>query len=96
MPINNFPVALILFFMTSIPGVAVAQSELPPPVVTPQDVPYPGVIRLVVDATDIDRHIFFVHETIPVRGGESLTLMYPSGCPRITRPADASISWLDS
>lgn len=81
MPINNFPVALILFFMTSIPGVAVAQSELPPPVVTPQDVPYPGVIRLVVDATDIDRHIFFVHETIPVRGGESLTLMYPQWLP---------------
>ncbi len=53
----------------------------PVPIPAPQDVPYPGVIRLEVDATDIDRHIFRVRETIPVRGGESLTLMYPEWLP---------------
>ncbi len=53
----------------------------PAPIPAPQDVPYPGVIRLEVDATDIDRHIFRVRETIPVRGGETLTLMYPQWLP---------------
>ncbi len=53
----------------------------PAPIPTPQDVPYPGVIRLEVDATDIDRHIFQVRESIPVRGGETLTLMYPEWLP---------------
>jgi len=53
----------------------------PAPIAAPQDVPYPGVIRLEVDATDIDRHIFQVRETVPVRGGETLTLMYPEWLP---------------
>jgi len=53
----------------------------PAPITTPQDIPYPGVIQLDVDATDIDRHIFQVRETIPVRGGESLTLLYPEWLP---------------
>jgi len=56
-------------------------SPFPAPIVAPQDIPYPGVIRLEVDATDIDRHIFQVRETIPVRGGESLTLLYPEWWP---------------
>jgi predicted metalloprotease with PDZ domain len=54
---------------------------LPTPVPTPEDIPYPGVIRLDVDATDIERHIFQVRETIPVSGGESLTLLYPEWLP---------------
>jgi len=53
----------------------------PAPIATPQDIPYPGVIRLDVDATDIDRHIFQVRETVPVRGGETLTLLYPEWLP---------------
>ena len=32
----------------------------------PQDTPYPGLLKVQVDATDTDRHIFRVHETIPV------------------------------
>ena len=46
----------------------------------PQDTPYPGVIALKVDATDIGRHIFNVHESIPVRPG-ALTLLYPQWLP---------------
>jgi predicted metalloprotease with PDZ domain len=34
-----------------------------------------------VDATDIERHIFSVRETIPVRGGEPLVLFYPEWLP---------------
>ncbi len=58
---------------------------MPAPIAAPKDIPYPGTIRLAVDATDVMHHIFSVHETIPVRanssGGESLTLLYPEWLP---------------
>ena len=47
----------------------------------PKDTPYTGTIRLNVDATDIDRHIFKVRETLPVRGGDQLVLLYPQWLP---------------
>ena len=40
----------------------------PPAVAHPADVPYPGTIRLQVDAADLDRRVFTMRETIPVRG----------------------------
>ncbi len=50
-------------------------------VATPQDVPYaPGTIRIDVDATNVDQHIFRVRETIPVQAG-ALTLLYPQWLP---------------
>ena len=58
-------------------GGAFAQSAGPQPlpmpaqIAAPKDTPYLGAIRLTVDATDIERHIFNVRETIPVRAGES-------------------------
>jgi predicted metalloprotease with PDZ domain len=54
---------------------------MPAPIPEPRDVPYPGAIRLSVDATDIERHIFRVHETIPVRPGEPFVLLYPQWLP---------------
>jgi predicted metalloprotease with PDZ domain len=68
-------------------GVAFAQSAapqplpMPPQIPVPKDVPYPGTIRLSVDATDLERHIFAIHEIVPVRGGESLVLQYPQWLP---------------
>ncbi len=56
-------------------------TPLPPPVVTPEDKPYPGEIGLAVDATDTDRHIFRVHETLPVAGAGPLTLLFPKWIP---------------
>ncbi len=54
---------------------------LPPPIVAPRDVPYPaGALKLLVDATDLERRLFSVHETIPARQGE-LTLLYPEWIP---------------
>jgi predicted metalloprotease with PDZ domain len=53
----------------------------PPQIVAPKDIPYSGAIRLFVDATDIQRHIFSVRETVPVRSGESLVLLYPQWLP---------------
>ena len=69
-------------------GVAVAQTplSLPPEIAAPRDAPYPGTIRLAVDATDVTRHIFRVKETIPVRTG-SLTLLYPKWLPGTHSPA---------
>ncbi|MET0331941.1 MAG: M61 family peptidase [Dyella sp.] len=46
----------------------------------PQDVPYPGALKIHVDATNIDQRIFQVHETIPVQAGP-LTLLYPKWIP---------------
>jgi len=42
----------------------------------PQDKPYPGTIRLAVDATDTQRGIFRVHETIPVQAGPLVLLFW--------------------
>src|SRR5262249_18693022 len=50
-------------------------------IAAPRDIPYPGAIRIAVDATDIERRIFVVSETVPVRGGEKLTLLYPEWLP---------------
>jgi predicted metalloprotease with PDZ domain len=41
---------------------------------------YPGEIALAVDATDLDRHIFRVQETIPVSPG-AFRLLYPQWLP---------------
>ncbi|HVY90969.1 MAG TPA: hypothetical protein VG942_19025, partial [Hyphomonadaceae bacterium] len=46
-----------------------------------QDKPYPGAIELEVDATDVGRAIFRVHEKVPVAGAGPLTLLYPSWLP---------------
>jgi predicted metalloprotease with PDZ domain len=54
---------------------------MPPPIEAPKDVPYPGAIRLIVDATDLARHLFTVRETIPVRGGAPIVLLYPQWLP---------------
>jgi predicted metalloprotease with PDZ domain len=68
-------------------GSALAQSAgpqplpMPPQIVAPRDTPYPGTIRLSVDATDIERHILGVHEAIPVRAGEPIVLLYPRWLP---------------
>ncbi len=53
---------------------------LPPPIVAPADTAYPGTIGLQVDLTDTNRHIFSVHETVPVAAG-ALTLLYPKWIP---------------
>ncbi|KQW80719.1 M61 family metallopeptidase [Brevundimonas sp. Root1279] len=51
------------------------------PIPAPQDVAYPGVITLDVDATDIDRRIVSVKQTIPVAGPGPLILLYPQWIP---------------
>jgi predicted metalloprotease with PDZ domain len=54
---------------------------MPAQIAVPKDIPYLGAIHLSVDATDIERHIFRIQETIPVRAGESMVLLYPQWTP---------------
>jgi len=61
---------------TSMPQPAPLADTIPPA----KDEPYPGTIKLAVDATDIDHGIFRVSETIPVQPGH-LVLLYPKWLP---------------
>ncbi|HXE30991.1 MAG TPA: hypothetical protein VN515_04230 [Terriglobales bacterium] len=54
--------------------------SLPPPIVAPADTPYPGVIHLLADVTDVAHRVVNVQETIPVAPG-ALTLLYPQWLP---------------
>ena len=73
-------------FLGSAPTAAQVGLAVPQPVPMPdavpaaRDVPYPGTIRLDVDASDTGRGIYRVVETIPVRPGP-LTLLYPQWLP---------------
>jgi predicted metalloprotease with PDZ domain len=68
-------------------GGAFAQDRVPvqapptPPIEAAQDIPYPGVLKLSVDATDLDRKIFQVRETIPVAKAGPMTILYPQWVP---------------
>ncbi len=58
---------------------------MPPPIVAPADIPYPGTITLLVNLTNTADRVVTVHETIPVRTGE-LTLLYPQWIPGAHSP----------
>jgi predicted metalloprotease with PDZ domain len=84
---NVFVVAGLSVGLLLFGGAAYAQqmlpqsTALPPAIAAPQDIPYLGTITLEVDATDIARRIFSMRETIPVKGGERVTLLYPEWLP---------------
>jgi predicted metalloprotease with PDZ domain len=52
-----------------------------PRIEAPRDSPYPYVIRLSVDATDLPHSIFAVRERIPLVGPGPVTLLYPQWLP---------------
>src|SRR5437764_6182963 len=47
----------------------------------PRDLPYPGTIQLTVDASDVTRAIFRVHEHVPVPAPGDFVLLYPKWLP---------------
>jgi predicted metalloprotease with PDZ domain len=53
----------------------------------PQDKPYPGTLKIHVDATNVAQRIFNVHETIPVQAGSSIYLLYPAWIPGDHEPS---------
>ena len=54
---------------------------LPRAIEKPRDTPYPGMIHLHIDATDVLRRIYQVHETIPVTKPGPFTLLFPEWTP---------------
>lgn len=56
-------------------------APLPPAIADPVDTPYPGVIELRVDGTDLIHKIYRVSEVIPVAGTGPMTLLYPKWLP---------------
>ncbi|HEY6816452.1 MAG TPA: peptidase M61 [Croceibacterium sp.] len=55
---------------------------LPAPVPAPRDVPFPGTIDLRIDASDTQRGVFRVVETVPVPAGQTeLILQLPEWLP---------------
>ncbi|WP_294273913.1 peptidase M61 [uncultured Sphingomonas sp.] len=50
------------------------------------DTPYPGTIKLVVDATDTERGIFRIKETIPVAKAGPMALLFPKWLPGAHSP----------
>ncbi len=80
--------ALAAFALSSsLISAAYAQNSAPQPVPIvsvipePQDRPLTTAMTLQVDATDIDRAIFQVRQTIPVEQGKPLILLYPQWLP---------------
>jgi len=59
----------------------------PPPIEGSRDIPYPGRLRLAVDATDVERGIFRVRQAIPVAGPGPMTLLYPKWLPGYHSPS---------
>lgn len=64
----------------------VAPADTIPPA---RDIPFPGTIRLRVDATDIQRRIFRVRQTIPVPQPGDFVLLYPEWLPGAHSPRGA-------
>ena len=56
-------------------------TPLPAPIPAPRDIPYPGVIKLEVDATDTVRRIVRVKQVIPIAEPGRVTLLYPAWLP---------------
>jgi predicted metalloprotease with PDZ domain len=74
-----------LLLATTAPAFAANSAPQPVPIVDPipaaQDLPYPGTMMLAVDATDLDRAIFRVRQTIPVVAPGPLALLFPKWLP---------------
>lgn len=75
--------SVVALFSSSVAAQSVGPQALPLPAAidAPQDTPFPGVIRIEVDATDLERHLFRVRQSIPVQGGADLVLLYPEWLP---------------
>lgn len=57
-------------------------AQLPfPPIPATRDVAFPAAMTLAVDATDVDRRIFRVRQTIPVAAPGQMVLLFPEWLP---------------
>jgi len=94
--IRTFVAATLLAATAAVPitGIATAAAQVPqgnsaPTAALPfvddipaaQDIPYPGTIKLAVDATNTAQGIFRVKETIPVAKAGPMALLFPKWLP---------------
>ena len=74
-----------VLLLSGVSGLALAQAPAAapptPPIAGPEDVAYPGVIELEVDASDVTRGILSVRQVVPVAKPGTLTLLYPEWLP---------------
>jgi len=68
------------YFMSAVTALLFLSISAKAEILQPVDKPYPGIIKLNVDATDLSHRIFQVKESIPVTSGK-LTLLYPAWIP---------------
>jgi len=84
MSFANRAIGLLLLCIAALPGNASSPGpqSLPAvvPVATPVDRPYPGELQLAIDATDIDRRIVHVTETLSGLKADTV-LLYPKWLP---------------
>lgn len=74
----KLPLLIAAALLASVPSAAQERGRSPQ---TAARAAYPGVIRLEVDATDTDRRIYRVRETVPVARAGRMTLLYPQWLP---------------
>ena len=78
-------IAFTALLLATTPALAANSAPQPVPIVdtipAARDMPYPGTMTLKVDATDIDRAIFRVQQTIPVAEPGPMTLLLPKWLP---------------
>ena len=93
LPVKSLFAAVALVPLLSLSGPALAKPMPAAPtaeIEAARDVPYAaGPIKLAVDATDNDRRIFTVQETLPVSTAGPLTLFYPAWLPGNHAPRGA-------
>ncbi len=91
--------ALALVLSSCLTGAAAAQlvpplNSKPEPIArldrvpAARDIPFPGTVKLTVDATDVARGIFRVRERVPVTSAGDLVLLYPKWVPGGHSPRD--------
>lgn len=82
-PLFGIVTALVMLASAASPGPTAPAplSVIPPPL----DKPYPGELRLAVDATDLERRVVHVHETLTGVGPDCI-LLYPKWLPGTHAP----------
>jgi len=74
-----------LYFAAAVASPGPSSTASTVPIAAPKDRPYPGEIHLAVDASDIDRRIVRVHETLSGIDGDTV-LLYPKWLPGTHAP----------
>ena len=84
-PYRALALSFALPFLLAVPAAAQNSAPQPLPIVSAipaaRDIPFPGTMRLHVDATDIDQHVFRVRQSIPVVAAGRITLLMPQWLP---------------